>query len=238
MKYKTTLCLWLITFLPCCLQAQSTPAEEELYKFRVIGWNRNHLDMFYVMDAEPQPLRLIQKVPSALQKIPKPSADLIFYLPVEGEQGIRPQPLVKATLYPPPAQNLVVIWVDQAGRYRSAVLKQDRDNPSPGKLRMVNFTGYDLRIQANKNPLLSLAPGASEVITPENEGVGVKIAYRAHSGEEWEMGLMSGITVRKNDRVTAFIADPSQVDQTLEEKSTSSALSKEPLTLFVIRDRD
>ncbi len=237
MKYKYPLLPLLFTAISFLAHAQPSPEEEEpVYTFQVIGWNRTHLDMFYLEEGGPRTLRLIQRTPSPPQHIAG-TEKIQFYIPVETEEGSRPYLLTEATLYPPPARNLIVIWLNQNRKYQSVVLKDDPDTPAPGKLRLVNLSGHELRLKANDDPIISMHPGAIEIITPKNEGVGLKIAILKTPNSGWKLGLLNAITVRKNDRVTAFIADPSKIAPTLEETATNAQTDTSPLTLFVIKNR-
>lgn len=229
------LLLILVAVSTSWTQAAADPQPEPV-EFRVIGWNRTHLDMFYEIKGKPVPLRLVQGVVSEPQRYTG-APTVTFYIPVQIEGKPGKKPLATVTLNRPPQKNLVVIWLPKTGDYESTVLVDEPDRPSPGKLRFVNLSGGDLIVQCNGGTPLPLAAGADSIVAPQNDGIGVKVAMETKANGQWKIGLMTGITVRPYNRVTAFIVNPSRIAPTLEALATSSAPNSAALDLFVIRDR-
>jgi hypothetical protein len=205
-------------------------------EFRVIGWNRDIPDMFYELKGKPQPLPLRRGTLSQPQRyVGEPT--MVFYVPavVDGET-VR-QPVVQVALKPPPQKNLVIVWLAKSGRYEAAVLSDDADKPMPGQLRFVNVSNLELVVKCNAEAPFTLPARGEKIVGSEAGGVGVRVAMRTNKNGSWELALMNGIAVEPNERVTAFIVDPSQLALAPEEEGLRGGGDNKILSLFLIRDR-
>lgn len=234
-KHLLTSLLLLVAAAPASAQAPATP-EEELIEFRAIGWNREIPKMFYELKGKARPLPVHRGTPTQPQRYAGP-AKLTFYIPVISDGETSKQPIAEVTLNPPPQKNLVVIWQSKGGRYEAAVLADNPNIPPPGSLRFVNFSNQPLVLKCNSNAPFSLAAGAERIVVSDSGGIGVKVAMRTQKNGEWELALMNGISVEPDERVTAFIADPSRLAVAAEDENTRSSFETAILTLFLIRDR-
>ena len=138
-----------------------------------------------------------------------------------------------------PYKNLVIIWLEKNGRYAARVLSDDAVTPPLGHLRFVNISGQELALKCTGQDQVLLAAGADAIVAPRNGGVGlgVKMARPIKGTVGWELALMNSIPVRPHERVTAFIADSTNIALSLEEEGQGDDYQPDPLALFLIRDR-
>ncbi|WOO43623.1 hypothetical protein [Rubellicoccus peritrichatus] len=210
----------------------------DLYEFRVVGWNYALRDMFYEVDGEVRDLPLYRRMPSPLQSV-SGDGDITFFIPSEENEKKGKKPIVNVSLNPAPLRNLVMIWLDTEGQYQASILPDDPNFPGLGQLRLVNLTGQNLLIQCNKDTPVPLSLG-SELVVDANDklgGVGVKVAFQIQREGNWKLAWVNGIVVRPNERVTAYIAKPSEMAAPLERIKEKKSNSKvKPLELLVVRD--
>lgn len=233
MTFKPALLLlcFLAAAVPGRAQAPAAPKEPPV-EFRAIAWNRDFPDVFYEIKGKEQPLPLHRGAltpPQLYTGAPK----LVLFVPtmIEGKRG--KVPIAELTLNLPPKKNLIVVWLEKNGQYGATVLADEPGRPAAGQVRFVNLAGRPLALNCNDQTEVC-ASGAERIVTAQKGGVGIRIAVEVQTNGQWKLALMNGLPVASNERVTAFIADPSRLARSPEEEEKD--IKVRPLSLFVIRD--
>lgn len=79
--------------------------------------------------------------------------------------------------------------------------------------------------------------GAEKIVPTHRGGLGVGVKVAKQIKGTWKLALTNGISVESNERVTAFIADPSRLALDPENETSKGNIEVELLSLFLIRDR-
>lgn len=220
--------------------AQTPPAKDQPYEFRLAAWNFDLPGLFYEQSGKKRPTPVIERSTTQPFTYVGPTGKLVLYTQKIVEGSPVKITIVELTLVPPPRKNLILLWHERTGNYSATVLADDPQTPPPGHLRFVNISGQNLALQCNGMDRFTLSPGTDRVVPPTNGGVGVgvKVARQRKKADpdSWELALMSGIPVEPNERVTAFIADPERLSLSIGQKSLLDQREKELLSLFFIRD--
>ncbi|HEY9250615.1 MAG TPA: hypothetical protein VIO38_15855 [Rariglobus sp.] len=238
MTFKPYLSLLL---LAVSAHAQNpAPAKEQPFEFRLTAWNIDLPGLFYEEGGKKLATPVIERALTQPFITTNASGKLVLYTQTLVEGAPVKTPLAQVTLVAPPGKNLVLLWLENSGRYGATVLADDPRTPPPGHLRFVNLTRQPLAFQCNGLPDFTLDPAADKVVPPTRSGVGigVKVARQRKkpAPDSWELALMTGIPIAADERVTAFIADPDQLALSVGQKSLGDHLEKELLSLFLIRD--
>lgn len=239
MKSRFYLTGLLLLMKSLSLSAQAPDAQmDELYEFRITGWNLDIPDLFYEVNGKSIPVPVYRRTLGKVHKYAARTPALELFS-TESIGGVLTKvPLLRVTLNPPPQKNLIVVWKEKRGKIDSTVLSDDPVTPAPGNVRFVNIGGQDLLLKCNHLAPFQLGAGSSRIVEPESGGVGVgvKIAQMKKGVDAWELALMNGISIEPNERVTAFIADPRRLAPPPEEDGKPEKPVTDKLALFIIRD--
>ncbi|HEY9249300.1 MAG TPA: hypothetical protein VIO38_09225 [Rariglobus sp.] len=219
---------------PVFVRAQSPAPTPPQNAFRAIAWNREIPEAFYEVDGKRLPLPLYRGAISQEQRFAGPPTLVLFREETTPDGVVKKVPLATVRLNPPPAKNLLVVWMEKDGSYNTAVLADEAETLPPGHARFINITGRRLALNCNGQTYVT-EPGGRQVVAAAKGGVGIKVAVEVESRGKWKLATMSAVRVRPNNRVTVFIADPAKLAELPED--AGKEIVAEPLSLFVITDR-
>lgn len=216
------------------VRAQAPAADTPQNTFRAVAWNREIPDSFYEVDGKRHLLPLHRGAISQVQRFTGAPTLALFTEEEAADGKIKKVPLVSVSLNPPPAENLLVVWLEKNGRYNTLVLQDETKTLPLGHARFINITDRRLALSCNGQTYVT-EPGGRQVVAAAKGGIGIKVAVEVESKGRWQLATMNSVRVRPNTRVTVFIADPAKLAELPEDQGKEIVV--EPLSLFVITDR-
>lgn len=126
-------------------------------------------------------------------------ATVNFYLGKDLEAG----PIASVKLQPG-IPHYTIMMLSQGGQYRAVAIPDDAEHSPVGKARVINFSRYQIALQANGENVAVLQPREQVIVAPntENNLLKVKMAYEADG--EWTNGGLRRYVISERQQTMIF----------------------------------